>query len=118
MEWDDRGQLLYYASIVWAVTVPLVALLGESENVDVPMNAVVLGMVLLACTALALFNFRILPELAAIGCGVYLAISPLHIRYESAVLEYAHIGLGIALALVGAATAIPLFSRYGLRRRR
>lgn len=97
---SHRRAVQYWIAIALSLFLPTSALLGESSNVDVPMNAAVLALFLLAITALGLADLHPWQEFGQLGCAAWLTASPFMWDYSGEALTYWHIAFGLLLALL------------------
>jgi len=72
METRRRRALQYWIAVALGLAIPITALLGESSNANVPMNAAALALVLMAVTALDLVDLHPWQELGEFGCAAWL----------------------------------------------
>jgi hypothetical protein len=95
-----RRAVQYWIAIALGLVIPITALLGESSNANVPMNAAALALALMAVTALDPVDLHPWQELGEFGCAAWLIASPFLWEYSGDVLAYWHIMLGLLLALL------------------
>ena len=97
---DRRRALQYWIATGLSVLIPISALLGEQSDVNVPMNAALLALLLLGVTALDLMHLHPWQEIGELACAAWLAASPFLWNYTSNVLTYCHVATGLLLALL------------------
>jgi len=76
---------------------------GETQDQAVVLNAMAVGLVVLALAAFELVDLRRWEEVAQSACGSWLIASPFVYDYASAgQLRFWHIALGVLVALLAA----------------
>ena len=94
-----RRPFQYWSVVVLSILIPSAALLGESSDVNVPMNATLLSLVLLASTVFELAHLHWWQDTSELLCAFWLIGSPFIFGYaEAGQLRYWHIVLGALLA--------------------
>ena len=100
-DWRFRRSVQHWSIVVLGIFIPAAALLGESSDIAVPMNATLLSLILLGSTA---FEFLRLPrwqDASEFICGVWLIGSPFAFGYDRVgQLRYWHIASGVLLIVL------------------
>ena len=99
--WRLRRAFQHWSIVVIGILIPAAALLGESVDINVPLNASLLSLVLLASTAFELMRLHRLQDASELICGIWLIGSPFAFGYNrDGQLRYWHIAAGTLLILL------------------
>lgn len=72
---------------------------GETSNETVVLNSAQMGLLILGLAVFELIDLRRWEEIAQLGCGIWLMVSPFHFGYADAGdLRYWHFVLGASVA--------------------
>jgi SPW repeat len=96
-----RRAFQHWSIIVLGILIPAAALLGESTDIDVPMNATLLSLVLLGSTVFEVAGLHRCQDVSEFVCGAWLVVSPFAFGYADAgQLRYWHVASGALLMLL------------------
>ena len=96
-----RRAFQYWSIVGLSIIIPAAALLGESSNVNVPMNATLLSLALLGSTVFELAGLHRWQDVSGLIGGIWLATSPWVFGYADAgQLRFWHVGSGALLVLL------------------
>ena len=100
-DWRFRRNFQHWSIVVLGILIPAAALIGESSDIDVPMNATLLSLVLLGSTAFEMLRLHRWQDAIEFICGVWLIGSPFVLGYDRVgQLRYWHIASGTLLILL------------------
>jgi len=113
---SPRRAVQYWSVIALSLVIPAAALLGETSDVSIPMNATLLSLVLLGSTVFELAGLHRLQDISRLLGAIWLIASPFAFGYADAgQLRYWHLASGALLALL---TTINLWEDSKLRQKR
>lgn len=92
--WEDWAGIC-----IGAVTVLSPWLTGQTGSTTTTMNAVVIGVIIMALGALELVRLHRLEEIALFACGLWLFTSPISFAYGGS-LAVVHMALGAIVTLL------------------
>lgn len=100
-DWRVRRAFQHWSIVAFGILIPAAALLGDSSDIDVPMNATLLSLVLLSSTAFELVRLHVWQDTSALLCGLWSTVSPFAFGYADAgQLRYWHVTFGAMLMLL------------------
>jgi hypothetical protein len=111
-----RRALQYWSIIALSIFIPVAALLGESSDLNVPMNAALLSLALLASTVFEFVCLHVWHDMSEFLCGLWLIASPFFFGYaDDGQLRYWHVAAGAVLVFLA---IFNLWSDWKPRRKR
>jgi hypothetical protein len=100
-DWRARRAFQQWSIVALGILITAVALLGDSSDVNVPMNAALLSFVLLSSTGFELVGLHRWQDTCEFLCGIWSAASPFAFGYaEAGQLRYWHVASGALLMLL------------------
>ena len=100
-DWRVRRAIQHWSIVAFGLLIPAAAFLADPSDIDIPMNATLLSLVLLSSTAFELVRLYAWQDASALLCGLWSAVSPFAFGYGGAgQLRYWHATFGAMLMLL------------------
>lgn len=100
-DWCARRDFQQWSFVALGILITIAALLSESLDINVPMNAALLSLVLLSSTAFELVRLHRWQDGCGFLCGIWSVVSPFAFGYaEAGQLRYWHVASGALLMLL------------------